>query len=169
MKVFTIFISLLSLEICLPNWSSQLILTPKGALKVPAVSEIIPTVYWRWQKELPHKETPTVHFCGWVPLLGSRSKPVLQLTHAAVYLANVEVGVTGEVLADWGVGITESTVQGSASHTDHHGHQAEKEEKQAGIPTAKICREKETSCYTENGMSIYLEYAIRSAPEQNTS
>lgn len=169
MKVFTIFISLLSLEICLPNWSSQLILTPKGLEKFQLYLKSFLQFTEDGRRNCRIRKLQRFIFVVGVPLLGSRSKPVLQLTHAAVYLANVEVGVTGEVLADWGVGITESTVQGSASHTDHHGHQAEKEEKQAGIPTAKICREKETSCYTENGMSIYLEYAIRSAPEQNTS
>lgn len=61
-----------------------------------------------------------------------------------LYLAKVEVCISGEVLTDWGVGITQSTVKGSATQTDHYSNQAKQEEKQAGVPTANIYREWET-------------------------
>lgn len=69
---------------------------------------------------------------------------MLNVSDPALYLANVEVCISGEVLTDWGVGIAQSTVKGGATHTDHYGNQTKQEEKQAGVPTANIYRERET-------------------------
>jgi len=69
------------------------------------------------------------------------SKPTLDLSHPALDLANVEVGIPGEVLADRGVVISQGAVESGAAHTDHYGNQTKQEEEQAGVPTANIYRE----------------------------
>lgn len=69
---------------------------------------------------------------------------MLDVRYPTLYLANVEVCISGEVLTDWGVDVTQRAVKGGATQTDHYGNQAKQEEKQAGVPTANIYRERET-------------------------
>lgn len=69
---------------------------------------------------------------------------MLDVSYPALYLANVEVCISGEVLTDWRVGITQSTVKGGATYTDHYSNQTKQEEKQAGVSTANFYRERET-------------------------
>lgn len=64
--------------------------------------------------------------------------------HPTLYVANVEVYISGEVLTDGGLGITQSTVKGGAPHTDHYSHQTKQEEKKAGVPTANVYSERQT-------------------------
>lgn len=71
-------------------------------------------------------------------LLGPGAKPVLDLSYPTMYLVKVEVRVSGEVLTDWGLGITKSTVKGSATHTDDYSNHTKEKEKKAGVPTANI-------------------------------
>lgn len=66
----------------------------------------------------------------------------MDVRYPALYLADVEVCVSGEVLTDRGVGITQSTVKGGATYTDHYSNQTKQEEKEAGVPTANIYRER---------------------------
>lgn len=66
---------------------------------------------------------------------------MLDVRDAALDLAQVEVGVPGEVLAHRGVGVAQGAVEGRAAQADHHGDQAEEEEEQARVPAAHICTE----------------------------
>lgn len=63
---------------------------------------------------------------------------MLDVRYPTLYLANVEVYISGEVLTNCGVDITHRTVKGSATHTDHYGNQAKQEEKQAGVSSTNI-------------------------------
>lgn len=63
---------------------------------------------------------------------------MLDLSYPALNLGDVEVCISGEVLTDRGVGITQSTVKGGATHADHYSNQTKQEEKQAGVPTVNI-------------------------------
>lgn len=66
----------------------------------------------------------------------------MELGDPAVYLVHVEVCISREVLTHRGLGITKSTIKSRATDTDHYGNQTKKEEKQAGISTSNICRNK---------------------------
>lgn len=82
-------------------------------------------------------------------LLWPRGKPVLYVSDPALYLANIKVCISGEVLTDWGVGVAQRAVQGGATHTDHYGNQTQQEEEQAGVSTADIYSDRETERVTE--------------------
>lgn len=63
---------------------------------------------------------------------------MLDLSYPTLYLVNVEVCISGEVLTDRRLGIAQSTVKGGAAHTDKNSNQAKQEEKQTGVATADI-------------------------------
>lgn len=99
----------------------------------------------RKQKE-EDEEEPTVS-TGELLLAGT--KPLLQVSQPVLDVTHVEVCVSREVLADWGVGVTQSTVQGGAAHTDHYSDQTEQEEEEAGVPTADLYRREEERLMSE--------------------
>lgn len=74
---------------------------------------------------------------------------MLDLSYPTLYLVNVEVCISGEVLTDRRLGIAQSTVKGGAPHTDKNSNQAKQEEKQAGVATADIYRERDTESYRD--------------------
>lgn len=74
-------------------------------------------------------------------LLGTGRQPVLDVGDPALDLPHVEVGVSGEVLADGGVGVAQGAVKGGAAQTDNHGDEAEQEEEEAGVSAAHLCEE----------------------------
>lgn len=66
-----------------------------------------------------------------------------ELIHSTMQLCEVEVRVPRKVGADGGVGVAQSTVEGSASQADHHGDQAEQEEEQARVSAHLVWRREE--------------------------
>lgn len=78
-----------------------------------------------------------------------------------LHLLNVEVCISEEVLTDWGLGITQSTVKGGATHTDENSNQAKQEEEQAGVPTANIYRETDKESLKRNihTIQVYWQFA----------
>lgn len=66
---------------------------------------------------------------------------MLDLRYPALYLPNIEVCISGEVLTDGGVDITQSTVEGGAAHTDHYSDQTKQKEEQAGVSATDLCRD----------------------------
>lgn len=64
------------------------------------------------------------------------------MSNPLLYLAHVEVCISGEVLTDRGLGIAQSTVKGGATHTDHYSDQTKQEEKQTGVSTANFYQQK---------------------------
>lgn len=69
---------------------------------------------------------------------------MLQPGYPPTDLAEVKVCVSGEVLADGGLGVPQSAVEGGAADTDDDGNQTEEEEQQTGVATANFYTEKPT-------------------------
>lgn len=69
---------------------------------------------------------------------------MLDLSYPTLYLPKVEVCISGEVLTDRGVDITQSTVKGGATHTDHYCDQTKQKEEQAGVSATDLCRGRQT-------------------------
>lgn len=65
---------------------------------------------------------------GKLVLLWARAKPVLDVRYPTLDLVHVEVCISGEVLTNRGVDVTQGTVKGSATQTDHNCHEAKQEE-----------------------------------------
>lgn len=55
-------------------------------------------------------------------LLWARSKPVLDVIYPTLYLVHIEICISGEVLTNGRVNISQSTVKCSATQTDHYCH-----------------------------------------------
>lgn len=66
---------------------------------------------------------------------------MLDVIHPTLYLVHIEICISGEVLTNGRVNITQSTVKRSATQTDHYCHEAKQEEQQAGVSPANIYEE----------------------------
>lgn len=77
-------------------------------------------------------------------LLRAGREPVLDVRNPALDLSHVEVRVSGKVLANGRVSVSQGAVKGSATQTDHHGDEAEQEEQEAGVSAAHLCMETKT-------------------------
>lgn len=69
---------------------------------------------------------------------------MLDVRDPALDLSHVEVGVSGKVLANGRVGVSQGAVKGGAAQTDHHGDEAKQEEEEAGVSAAHLCMETKT-------------------------
>lgn len=64
---------------------------------------------------------------------------MFELVHSPLHPSDVEVHVVGKIRAHTGLGVSESAVERSPAHTDHHGGQAQQEEEEPGVPAHLIC------------------------------
>lgn len=63
------------------------------------------------------------------------------MIYPTLYLVHIEIRISGEVLTNGRLNITQSTVKCSAPQTDHYCHEAKQEEQQAGVSPANIYEE----------------------------
>lgn len=63
---------------------------------------------------------------------------MVDLGYPTLDLPKVEVCISGEVLTDRGLDVTQSAVKGGATHTDYNCNQTKQEEEQAGVSTTNI-------------------------------